>query len=45
MLDSKRTFKSIGLESPGSSPTSAPCIVVIFGASGDFTKRLLVPAL
>lgn len=27
MLDSKRTFKSIGLESQGGSPTSAPCIL------------------
>ena len=45
MLDSKHTFKSIGLESQGSSPASAPCIMVIFGASGDLTKRLLVPAL
>ncbi len=24
---------------------AAPCIIVIFGASGDLTKRLLVPAL
>lgn len=27
------------------NPPSEPCIVVIFGASGDLTKRLLVPAL
>ena len=25
--------------------TAEPCIVVIFGASGDLTKRKLVPAL
>ena len=25
--------------------TASPCIVVIFGASGDLTKRKLVPAL
>ncbi|MCB0307528.1 MAG: hypothetical protein KDI38_27435, partial [Calditrichaeota bacterium] len=24
---------------------SSPCILVIFGASGDLTKRKLVPAL
>lgn len=24
---------------------SDPCIMIIFGASGDLTKRLLVPAL
>jgi glucose-6-phosphate 1-dehydrogenase len=28
-----------------SSPTSQPCVLLIFGASGDLTKRLLVPAL
>jgi glucose-6-phosphate 1-dehydrogenase len=27
------------------NPTSEPCVMVIFGASGDLTKRLLVPAL
>ena len=26
-------------------PESVPCVVVIFGASGDLTKRKLVPAL
>ncbi|MBL0219436.1 MAG: glucose-6-phosphate dehydrogenase [Myxococcales bacterium] len=34
-----------GVEAPDSSPPSAPCVMVIFGASGDLTKRLLVPAL
>ncbi len=32
-----------GSDSP--SPTSQPCVMVVFGASGDLTKRLLVPAL
>jgi glucose-6-phosphate 1-dehydrogenase len=27
------------------NPTSEPCIMLVFGASGDLTKRLLVPAL
>src|SRR3954469_20683469 len=27
------------------NPPSEPCILLIFGASGDLTKRLLVPAL
>src|SRR3954447_24229521 len=27
------------------NPPSKPCIILIFGASGDLTKRLLVPAL
>jgi glucose-6-phosphate 1-dehydrogenase len=33
------------VETPDGSPPSNPCIMVIFGASGDLTKRLLVPAL
>jgi glucose-6-phosphate 1-dehydrogenase len=28
-----------------SSPPGEPCLMVIFGASGDLTKRLLMPAL
>jgi glucose-6-phosphate 1-dehydrogenase len=27
------------------SPAAPPCVMVIFGASGDLTKRLLMPAL
>ena len=27
------------------NPLSEPCVMVIFGASGDLTKRLLVPSL
>src|SRR6185503_18573335 len=27
------------------SPHAPPCIIVIFGASGDLTKRKLIPAL
>src|SRR5260370_38573704 len=30
---------------PDSNPTAAPCVMVIFGASGDLTKRKLLPAL
>src|SRR5947209_8047350 len=42
------TAKTIGM--PGQepapvSPPADPCIMVIFGASGDLTKRLLMPAL
>src|SRR3954470_21496618 len=32
-------------EPPTDSPPSEPCVMLIFGASGDLTKRLLVPAL
>src|SRR5258708_33238645 len=28
-----------------SNPTAAPCVMVIFGATGDLTKRKLLPAL
>lgn len=45
MSDTAAVFRSAGIESPGRSPLSEPCVMVIFGASGDLTKRLLVPAL
>jgi glucose-6-phosphate 1-dehydrogenase len=31
--------------SQAGNPLSEPCIMIIFGASGDLTKRLLVPSL
>lgn len=34
-----------GAVEPGASPPADPCLMVIFGASGDLTKRLLIPAL
>src|SRR6478609_3733243 len=30
---------------PQHNPTADPCVVVIFGASGDLTKRKLIPAI
>ena len=30
---------------PDMNPTAAPCVMVIFGATGDLTKRKLLPAL
>ncbi len=36
---------SYGVETQTSDMPSQPCVMVIFGASGDLTKRLLVPAL
>ena len=30
---------------PDANPTAAPCVMVIFGATGDLTKRKLLPAL
>jgi glucose-6-phosphate 1-dehydrogenase len=32
-------------DDPRSTPAAAPCTMVIFGASGDLTKRKLLPAL
>ncbi|MBX3161144.1 MAG: glucose-6-phosphate dehydrogenase [Deltaproteobacteria bacterium] len=37
--------KSPAVVASGANPTSERCIMLIFGASGDLTKRLLVPAL
>lgn len=34
-----------GIESLDANQASKPCIMLIFGASGDLMKRLLVPAL
>ena len=45
MPDSQQVFPSFVMDSQEGPPRSEPCIMVIFGASGDLTKRLLVPAL
>ncbi|MGH9941777.1 MAG: glucose-6-phosphate dehydrogenase [Pyrinomonadaceae bacterium] len=37
--------KVISKEAPPRMPLAEPCVVVIFGASGDLSKRKLVPAL
>ncbi len=42
------TAQTVGItrgETSAVSPPGDPCIMVIFGASGDLTKRLLMPAL
>jgi glucose-6-phosphate 1-dehydrogenase len=33
------------LNHPNGTPRSTPCVMVIFGATGDLTKRKLIPAL
>ncbi len=38
-----RTIANASDDAPG--PRADPCIMVIFGAAGDLTKRLLMPAL
>ncbi len=37
--------RSLGAASPDTNPPTSPCVMLVFGASGDLTKRLLVPAL
>jgi glucose-6-phosphate 1-dehydrogenase len=45
MSDQAQVLGSRSVDPDGSNPTSQPCVMLIFGASGDLTKRLLVPAL
>jgi glucose-6-phosphate 1-dehydrogenase len=45
MTDSAQVLRTSGADAPEISPPSQPCVMLIFGASGDLTKRLLVPAL
>ncbi len=45
MASSAQKFEAPKPGSQSTPPLSAPCIMLIFGASGDLTKRLLLPAL
>ena len=45
MPSDTQVIGSYGAETQKEFPTSQPCVMLIFGASGDLTKRLLVPAL
>jgi glucose-6-phosphate 1-dehydrogenase len=45
MNDQAQVLGTRSVDAEGSNPTSQPCVMLIFGASGDLTKRLLVPAL
>jgi glucose-6-phosphate 1-dehydrogenase len=45
MNDNAKKLGYSGINAQSSNPPSAPCILLIFGASGDLAKRLLVPAL
>ena len=45
MLDTARALPKSGGDPRSPSPLTEPCILVVFGASGDLTKRLLVPSL
>jgi len=35
----------MSLNHPDSNPSASPCVMTIFGATGDLTKRKLIPAL
>jgi glucose-6-phosphate 1-dehydrogenase len=47
MVDDKQSTAliDIGSEEADNAPQAPPCVMVIFGAAGDLTKRLVVPAL
>ena len=46
MTESTPMHRTVNRELPLiAEPPGDPCIMVIFGASGDLTKRLLMPAL
>jgi glucose-6-phosphate 1-dehydrogenase len=45
MLDRQKQFAGKATAQVETAPQAPPCALVIFGASGDLTKRLLVPAL
>ncbi len=44
-MPDKTVLRTTGADAPEASLPSHPCVMLIFGASGDLTKRLLVPAL
>jgi glucose-6-phosphate 1-dehydrogenase len=43
--DRAQVLGTRGAEPEAAGPTSQPCVMLVFGASGDLTRRLLVPAL
>jgi glucose-6-phosphate 1-dehydrogenase len=47
MVDDKQSkaLIDIGSEEADNAPQAPPCVMVIFGAAGDLTKRLVAPAL
>jgi len=45
MSDAAHVVGSVGTDAPTAAVPSQPCVMLIFGASGDLTKRLLVPAI
>ena len=45
MTQGGRVFGSVRMQAEGTTPPTAPCIMVVFGATGDLCRRLLMPAL
>jgi glucose-6-phosphate 1-dehydrogenase len=45
MTEAVGVLGSTGSEQTGDAPKGNPCVMVIFGACGDVTKRLMVPAI
>ena len=45
MRDESHVLKTHGAQAQKPCPTTEPFVMLIFGASGDLTKRLLVPPL
>ena len=45
MSDQPQVLGTRGAESEPAGPTTQPCVMLVLGASGDLTRRLLVPAL
>jgi glucose-6-phosphate 1-dehydrogenase len=45
MVETPLAVSLMELDSQALNPPSSPCVMVVFGASGDLTARLLVPAL
>jgi glucose-6-phosphate 1-dehydrogenase len=45
MNDTAQILGAPGIQSQNANPLSGPCIMLVFGASGDLAKRLLIPAL
>ena len=45
VIEAERTAGTAPETQAESAPPAPPCAMVIFGAAGDLTKRLVVPAL
>jgi glucose-6-phosphate 1-dehydrogenase len=45
MAEEAQVVGSLGLAPQTDAPKGNPCVMVIFGACGDVTKRLMVPAI